>query len=65
MLTNRLNATGYWQASHSGLSIEQNFASSTTGAAAISFIPLPLETAFKEPAREVDFSAEVAPNVRK
>jgi hypothetical protein len=56
----------YWQASHSGLSIEQNFGSSATGAAANAPpAPTPFDTAFKAPAREVDFSADVAPNVRR
>src|ERR1019366_3090595 len=47
----------YWQVSHSGLSIKQNLASSTT--------PPWVGTAFSAPARPVDFSAEVAPNVRR
>jgi len=61
---------GHWQASQSGLSIEQNFASvAGNGSAAEAIAPPgtpPLtETALSWPALIVDFSADVAPTVRR
>lgn len=53
----------YWQASHSGLSIEQNFTSalaSRTGAGATT-----ADTAFRAPSLMVDFSVLVAPSERR
>ena len=68
-------ALAYWQASQSGLSIEQNFASvagvlSTAAAAAIAACaaaakPPSTGTAFNSPPRPVDFSAAVAAKVRR
>src|SRR5688572_9293882 len=49
----------HWQASHSGLSMAQNFASSAAAS------PLPLLTALSCPALLVDFSACVAPIERR
>src|SRR5689334_16460392 len=56
----------YWQASHSGLSIEQNFGSSPAeDAGAASSVLAPAEgTAFSPPALLVDFSAWFAPTAR-
>ncbi len=72
-LARRIRPTpAYWQASQSGLSIEQNFASvagvlstgaAATGAAAA--YPPSTGTAFSSPPRPVDFSAEDAPSVRR
>src|SRR6478735_6763490 len=59
----------YWQASHSGLSMEQNLASSDAPspapAAAALFITPEVDTAFSSPPLPVDFSAEEADSVRR
>ena len=57
----------YWQASHSGLSIEQNLAPSAapSPAAPIADMPPDAGTAFNSPPLPVDFSAEVAASVRR
>src|SRR5687768_16401633 len=57
----------YWQASHSGLSMEQNLASSeapSPAPAAAALVDMPLAvTAFSSPPLPVDFSAELAESV--
>jgi len=62
----------YWQASQSGLSIEQNLAASpvpspapSAETAAIAERPPPEGTALSSPPLPVDFSAEVAASVRR
>ena len=57
----------YWHASQSGLSMEQNFASSTVASLAAPIAPTPPDavTAFSSPPLPVDFSAEVAARVRR
>src|SRR5450432_126993 len=57
----------YWHASQSGLSMEQNFASSAVASLAVPIAPTPPDavTAFSSPPLPVDFSAEVAARVRR
>src|SRR5690606_24092140 len=61
----------HWHASHSGLSMEQNLASSTGAASDDADIapapdsPPSAGTAFSWPPRTVDFSVDVAPRVRR
>src|ERR1700690_4095805 len=55
----------HWHASHVGSSIEQNFTSVAASTAAACVLPPAEFTAFNSPPRPVDFSAEVAPRVRR
>ena len=56
----------YWQASHSGLSIEQNLpAASAAPSPRPSPMPPCVGTEFSSPPLPVDFSAEVAASVRR